>query len=988
MRLLLVPLLLLGLAAGCGDRQKTSLPPSWSPSTSLIYAYPHDGQSRIAPSAPVVLQFSGPVSVDSGILADAFVLEDAGGTPVSFTLAVTNDGRGVVLTPAAGLRENTAYTVSWSGLVAADGEVAPVPVSFTTRPANRGPDQRTRSNAVFQVERALPAQAAFPFMDFSTIRLQFTQALDPATLAYGSSVRLEDADGALVPARLLASRHLLSIDPVDLLQPGQPYTLKLTTALRSQQGQALLPGIWASRVLVPQDSAPRETIALEVPADGTLSPLTGRPINSVPITSRLLGNDSASQQAGNLYAELAFVPNYPEASPLRVPRGNLLTGSAVDVQIVGRVPAGLSTGAVSVSIISDATGYMVANPYSNAVDAPRLVYLTMDAAMSSTTPAANGAFNQNLLHIDVVGTAIVKDGRLVMDAVGVAELDVLGLDQAAGVLSFHLEAYVDQTLAPPQPADTTPPTLQSWLPGSQADRARPGDPVILTFSEPLDPRTVNSTSVFLNKDGVGQAISLRSDGSSVVIRPQAPLAHNANYSVHFSAALTDVAGNPVTPLTLPFSLPALGTPGSRSPVVLTTSPGYPCATTGRNIGANRQGRCVGGKASDELLPLPVLPADRPIQVQFSQGINPASVQLGASCATGSFRVERMSAGGSCLGTVPGRVELEAQALRFVPEAPWTEGELYRYVLGSNGNPQSATATCNGTQAICGTNGLPLQTQALAQTPASAPTATGGGPAMEIWFRGGPEATTVFQRLRGLPTSDVNANFLLDAGETGATESGGVFSARNGGRIITTGQSGLVTAANIGCPVGQNCPAQQFLFLSTALDAEVGEFDEGQNGVRVLIQPSQLIASSITVYANSAFGTIVSPTGPQIMRARYAVNPGNGQRELPVTAYIREVGGLPRLSGTLDVYLDLPALAPSLIGIPINHDLYSYPLTVAVEGPVEFLPDGRMVAILKNTADVNLTVSLTALSVLPGGSISLRIPAGMLQLEGVSMPIKQ
>lgn len=990
MRMILLPLLLATLLVGCdNNRQKTSMPDSWSASAGLVYAYPYNGQTRIAPTAPVVLQFSTPVSVASGTLADAFTLEDGDEQAVAFTLTSTNSGRGVYLQPTAPLQENMQYTVSWSGLRAGDGNIPVVPLAFTTRPGNSGIDSVTRSDATFQVERALPVQAGFPFMDFSTIRLQFTQPLEPASLIYGSSVRLEDGSGTLVPARLLASRHLLSLDPVNLLTPGQTYTLRLTADIRSTHGNALVPGAYAALALTPKDSAPRETMALEVPATGAVSLLTGKVINNVPITSRLLGNDSASQQGGNLFAELAFVPNYPTATPLRVPRGNLLSGSAVDVQIVGRVPAGLNTGDISVRIVSDATGYMTENPYSKAVDAPRIVYLTMDAAMSSTTPSANGAFNQNLMHIDVVGTAIVKDGRLVMDAVGVAELEVLGLDQAAGVLSFHLEGYADQSTAPAPAADLTPPTLQSWLPGNESVRARPGDPVILTFTEPLDPRSVTPTSVMLNRDGVSQAIDLRTDGTSIVIRPQQPLVHNADYNVLVSAELTDLAGNPATPLDLDFSLPDLGTPGSRSPVVLASYPGFPCVTTGRNVASAQQGRCSGGKAGDDILPLPVMPADRSIQIQFSQSLNPASVTLGSSCGSGSFRVERVSSGGSCLGAVTGRLEKGASSLRFIPDQPWAAGEYYRYMLISNGNSQSATATCNGTQAICGSNGLPLQTQLLSPTPAGAPTATGGGVPMEIWFRGGPAATTVFQRLRGLPNSDVNANFVHDAGEADAVDTGGgVYAAQNGGRIITTGQSGLVTASNIGCAVGASCPLQQFLFLNSALDAEVAEYDEAATGVKVLIHPTHLIATGVTVYANSAFGNIVSPTGLQIMRARHAVNPANGRRELPITAYIRDNGGQPQLTGTLDVYLDLPALAPSLIGIPINHDLYSYPLSVSVAGPVQFTEDGRMVAVLKNTVDINFTVTLTALSVLPGGTISLREPAGTLQLEGISAPIKQ
>lgn len=999
--LLLLPLLG-GLLTACDSKQTqtVSIPASWSSSNNLTYAYPADGQAQIAPLAPVVLHFASalsdanPEDLDDlaaiAALSASFQLKVTGGASVPFVLSVVDAGRGVVLQPVSKLAENTAYEVSWSNLATADGMVQPLTLHFTTRSANKGPKSLVSSGA-FAVARALPVQSNFPLMDFSSLRLQFTQPIAQKTLKYGlgQSVSLENASGELVPATILASGRLLTLDPKADLIPGQPYTLKLASTLKSTLGEDLTPGIYAAYVFTPLDSRPREVMALEAPASGITSVLTGEIINKVPIKSALLGDNSASQQSGNLYAELAFVPNFPNVTPLRVPKGNILTGSTVEVMIKGVVPAGLDTGAIKVNIVSDANGYMTDNPYSTAVDTPRMVFLTMDAAMSADNAPANGAFNQNILHIDVVGTAIVKDGKLVMDAVGVVELEVLGLDQAVGVLSFHLEGYADQSTAPVQVADTTAPTLQSWLPGAEDERARPGDPVILTFSEPLDPTTVTASSLKLLKDGVEQAMDWRSDGSSLVLQPQSPLAHNASYSVQFTADITDLAGNPVTASNLGFSLPALAGPGSRSPVVLASYPGFPCVTTGRNVATNLQGRCSGGKATDDLMPIPDMPADRSIQIQFSQSMNATSIVQGSACGSGSFRVELVNSSNVCLGVVPGKLEASAQALRFTPDTPWVAGQLYRYVLGSNGNSRSATATCDGTQSICGSNGLPLQTQALSATVAAAPTPTGGGPLLEIWFKGGANLSSVAQRLRGLPASDVNANFVHEAGEFGPVDSGGgLFVASNAARIITTGQTGLVSGSNIGCAVGATCPTQQFLYISNALDAEVADYDPVEGGVRVLIQPTQLIGSSVDVYANTSFGNTVAATGPQVLRVRFALNPATGRRELPITAYIKDVGGVPTLSGTLELYLDVPTLAPMLLGLTIAHDLYSYPLTASVSGPVSFLPDGRMLATLSNDNDINFTTTLTAIGILPGGTVGMRIPAGTMKVEGVSAPIKQ
>ncbi|HEX6592776.1 MAG TPA: Ig-like domain-containing protein [Moraxellaceae bacterium] len=997
MRKLLCIASLAGLLAACGgDKQTATIPPSWSPTNTLTYAYPYNGQTQIAPTSPIVLHFAGKLTeTDAAAVAAHFTLTGEGNPTLTATL--TDGGKGVMLTPSAKLAENKTYSLSWSNLTGADGAIKPVPLSFMTRPANDGARSAVVMDGAaspFTVARTLPAQNGFPLMDFSSVRVQFTQPMDQRTLQYGSSVSLVDAGNKLVPARLLAGNRLLTIDPVDDLVPGQNYTLKITSALKSSLGDSFDPGSY-SWSFKPLDSKPREILALQAPDSNggkVVSPLTGAAINNVPITSALLGNDSASQTTGNLYAQLAFVPNYPKATPLRVARGNILTGSSVVVKIAGQVPAGLETGAIRVDFLSDANGYMTDNPYSTLVDAPKQVYLTMDVAMSADDPSANGAFNQNIMHVDVVGTAIVKNGKLVMDAVGVVELDVLGIDKASGVLSFHLEGYQDQPNAPKPTVDTTAPQLQSWTAGVTDDsdsaaktlaqaRIRPGDPVILNFTEPLDPQSINSDSVKFLKFGVAEPASLRVDGTSIVLQPTTPLLHGSDYSIQLSSAVTDVAGNALAARNLGFQLATLSGAANRSPVVLATYPGFPCPTTAQNIAANAQGRCVGGKPGDEAMPIATLPTDRNISVQFSQTMNAASIN------STTFKVEVL--GDSGWTAVSGRLEKSAQSVRFAPDARWSEGKLYRYTLVSTGNLKSSAANC-GVNAICGSNGLPLQTQLLSQAVADAAIPTGGGPSMDIMFRGAAPSLYTLQRLRGLPASDVNADFVHGSDETEATGSGDNYSAVNAARIQVAGQSGLVQDANIGCDVGSSCPAKQFLYLSNALDAEVANYDSDAAGVKVMIQPTQIVASSVDVYADAGIllGKTTAATGPQVLRLRYGLNPDTGKRDLPITGYIRSVGGKLQLKATLDLYLDEPTLQPKLAGFNIGHNLYSYPLTISVTGPVDFLPDGRMLASLINDDDVVFTVNLVALGFLPGGTITMKIPRGTMQMQGLSGAIKQ
>ena len=93
----------------------------------------------------------------------------------------------------------------------------------------------------------------------------------------------------------------------------------------------------------PRDTGP--TVVLQQSAvdsnNGSIvSVLNGQAINSVTLNSVLQGVAGPSQQAGDLFAELAFAPAFEadEALPLRIPKGSVLTSTSLDVLVGGKVP--------------------------------------------------------------------------------------------------------------------------------------------------------------------------------------------------------------------------------------------------------------------------------------------------------------------------------------------------------------------------------------------------------------------------------------------------------------------------------------------------------------------------------------------------------------------------------------------------------------------------------------------------------------------------
>jgi hypothetical protein len=1064
--------------AGCGgDKDRVSFDTPTFNARNLHYTYPLDDQNQVAPRAIVALQFSHTVSAT----ADNFVFQDADGADVAFTLESVADGRGVVLTPVDALSPATDYTVVMNGVTVLgetttfkDGEL-----NFTTRAALEGPLDTQQTAASFEVESIFPDDDQFESMDFSSFRLRTTKPIDASTAVYGDTVSLM-SNGELVPAQLLVGRTAITVDPLEDMTPGQTYELGVNGVL-SQSGETIA-GFTHSTV--PQDTTSPTTgeravlVTNAPPADDSLgcldegvitSELTGQPINCVPVIGTLLQDKTVSKQSGDVYAELAFTPNFPDVTPLRVRKGGILTGDALEVFIGGEVPVGFDSGEVTVQIISDATGYLFPNPNAESDDAPKQLRLMMDVATSTSDARANGAFTQNLMHLELVGTGLIEDGQLNTDAITVVEPRVLGVENSYGVLSFRMESYQDQESAPLPPVDAINPFVPvldgdngqelSWQPGNVADRMEPGDPIVIHFNEALDPNSIiPEDSLLLTKGGLAEPFQWELRGNALVITPDAPVEYGVEYAVTTTPAIKDLAGNALQVLdslegdnSLDFMLPeyVVNDPDDvrRGPFAATVYPGFPCASSDASqaeIDAGTQGVCI--SSSDESaqvevdeLPIVDLPGNRFIRVRFSQNMDPATIILGDT-----FLVQK-DEGGSW-ADVDGELELEPRALTFTPEQAWEDGALYRYVLTSNGG----STGCAG---MCSVDGLPLQTALLLGAGQKE-----GGPDMEILFHGAPAASSVFQELANLPSVDVNNNFQIDAGEPRVT--GDVIdpldTPANATLILPRdgGGQGLVTTANTGCgydgvpPYSMDdqsqCDSDRILYISGLLNTEILDFDEEEQGVPVVIYPTTVALTNLdatavvgldlnvldggstldsipvlgpilggilevtlglvddvvsalagefggdgvldgllSVVGDVGLVPIDTATGPNIMRVRYDED-DNGDRTIPPVGYIVETPDGPVFQITFDLLFDAPELS---LPLGLQHNAKGLPIdNVVLEGPLDFLPDGRLFIGLQSQGPLNVDLDITLAS-LPGGKVKLVIPPGGINLSYQSASIQ-
>ena len=142
-------------------------------------------------------------------------------------------------------------------------------------------------------------------------------------------------------------------------------------------------------------------------------------------------------------------------------------------------------------------------------------------------------------------------------------------------------------------------------------------------------------------------------------------------------------------------------------------------------------------------------------------------------------------------------------------------------------------------------------------------------------------------------------------------------------------------------------------------------------IPVTLAPESMYATSValkaTAFVDPTTIDISTVTGMVVLRLR---QPSSG----PATGYIVDDHGTPTLVVALELYLDAPDMTIPLM----QHDLHSRPLAVTLRGPLRFTADGRIAIAVTNTADVPVTVNISATGL--AGSVGMTIPAGEMKLQ--------
>lgn len=125
-------------------------------------------------------------------------------------------------------------------------------------------------------------------------------------------------------------------------------------------------------------------------------------------------------------------------------------------------------------------------------------------------------------------------------------------DTAGRAMQNEFSWTFDTAIGP----DSTVPTLSSSMPVDGDTDVLRNTQITVVFSEAIDPETITAANVFLRDDDAGTTVpgTLRYiNPTTVVLSPNAHLAASSDHTLTLGGAITDIAGNPLTPDTTSFT---------------------------------------------------------------------------------------------------------------------------------------------------------------------------------------------------------------------------------------------------------------------------------------------------------------------------------------------------------------------------------------------------------------------------------------------------
>jgi large repetitive protein len=565
---------------------------------------PLNGTAGVPVNAQVMVVVSAPVSAAS--VGSSAITVLAGGTPVTGTISLSSDLTTLTFAPSSLLTTGTTYTVTVGGFTDQAGN-AVVPFTSTFMTGTSVVANTTQPT----VTAVNPANGANGVSVSSSIVLTFNEALDPSTVNINTiAITASGFVGQLAGSYTLnAAGTVVTFTPVSPLRGNATINITVNSGVQDLSGNPANPFSSSFTTAAGVDTTV-PTVLMVTPTNGA----TGVGLNASVVLTFSKSLNARTLNPSNL----ALLAN---GGSLPIGTINVSADNRTVTISTGTLPASTVVTVVATTGVQDLSGNALANFESSftttvAFDTTQPAVVTQRPGNGATgvplsssvvlyiNEPMNAATVQSALHVSqngvlAAGTTQVSDsGQVVVftpsapwqnDALIQVFMDSTAQDVNGNALTAYEGSFTtvaSTAMVAPSVVSTSPSS------GSLA----PTNVVIdIQFNEPLDPSTVNSTTVTLaqgSRFGIGSlgpsaaTVYLIGGGTIIQVVPTSQLPPNSQQI--YGVQLTGIQGTNGLPLeSSPLNTAIFYTgagPDTTAPGIVSVSP----PNGSKNVGDNAQ----------------------------------------------------------------------------------------------------------------------------------------------------------------------------------------------------------------------------------------------------------------------------------------------------------------------------------------------------------------------------------------------------------------
>jgi hypothetical protein len=422
---------------------------------------------------------------------------------------------------------------------------------------------------------ATPANLTTNVATNTTVKAAFNEAMNPTTINTTTfTVRAGGLNGALVPGTVVydVPTATATFTPSSALAPSTAYVVTVTTGAKDLAGNALaastVPNPWTFTTAAPADNT-APTVTGVNPSNGTNNvnvatdvlitfseAMDQATINNTNITVKNTATNSLVSGVVT-YNPATFVATFNPDVSLAQGTGYTVTVSTAVKDVAGNALAAQFTSTFTTQPAPDNTApTIVSISPANGTTAPpnTKVYVTFSEPMDQTTinntnvtlkvTSSSAAVPGPVTYNAAQNMAIFSPTSALTPSTGYTLTVTTGVKDVAG---NALAAQATSTFTTTAGADAVAPTVTAVSPTNGASGVDVNSPVAVTFSEAMDPTTINGTTftvkVTSSSAAVAGSISYNSTTHVATFTPTSSLAAGAGYTVTVTTGVKDLAQN-------------------------------------------------------------------------------------------------------------------------------------------------------------------------------------------------------------------------------------------------------------------------------------------------------------------------------------------------------------------------------------------------------------------------------------------------------------